>query len=92
MGEADLLALAPDRRTIVLVEVKTREPPAPGESPHPPPERNVHAEKRARLRRILRHLVRANHWDNRPQRIDVVAIDWPADGSKPEVRHHIDAI
>lgn len=88
MGEADLLALAPDRRTIVLVEVKTREPPAPGAAPHPPPERSVHAEKRAKLRRILRHLVRANHWDDRPQRIDIIAIDWPSDGRQPVVRHH----
>ena len=92
MGEADLLALAPDRRTIVLVEVKTREPPAPGAPPHPPPERNVHAEKRAKLRRILRHLLKANHWETRPHRIDVVAIDWPPDDGKPEVRHHVDVI
>lgn len=88
MGEADLLALAPDHRTIVLVEVKTRQPPGPNDPPHPPPERSVHADKRAKLRRILRHLVNANHWQHLPHRIDVIAIDWFADGRRPVVRHH----
>lgn len=93
MGEADVLCIAPDRRTVVLVEVKTREP-AIGEGPtlHRPPEASVHAEKRAKLRAILRHLVRANRWRNRPCRIDVVAIDWPRDGAEPVIRHHINAV
>ncbi len=93
MGEADLLCLAPDRRTIVLVEVKTRIA-SDGSSPFvaPPPEAAVHAEKRDKLRRILRHLVAANRWHDRPCRIDVVAIDWPAGGGKPNVRHHADAV
>lgn len=94
MGEADLLCVAPDRRTIVLVEVKTRLASAGGGSAFvaPPPEAAVHAEKRDKLRRILRHLVAANRWHDRPCRIDVVAIDWPADGGRPEVRHHADAV
>jgi putative endonuclease len=95
MGEADLLCLAPDRRTIVLVEVKTRILAEPSGNPDyvaPPPEASVHADKRAKLRLILRHLARANRWHDRPCRIDVVAIDWPADGSRPEVRHHVNAV
>lgn len=94
MGEADLLCLAPDRRTIVLVEVKTRitGPLAGATFVPPPPEASVHAEKRDKLRRILRHLVTANRWHDRPHRIDVIAIDWPADGGKPDVRHHVDAV
>jgi putative endonuclease len=94
MGEADLLCLAPDRRTIVLVEVKTRlcvEATTPGYIA-PPPEANIHADKRAKLRAILRHLVRANGWSDRPCRIDVVAIDWPRKGGKPVVRHHEHAV
>jgi putative endonuclease len=95
MGEADLLCLAPDRRTIVLVEVKTRIHAPPGGNPAyvaPPPEANVDADKRAKLRLILRHLARANGWQDRPCRIDVVAIDWPADGREPVVRHHVNAV
>ncbi len=96
MGEADLLCLAPDRRTIVLVEVKTR---IPGDAHDPsnarrPPEASVTSVKRAKLRQILRHLIAANHWHDRPSRIDVVAIDWPQQtgAGTPTVRHYPDAV
>ncbi|MFN7021585.1 MAG: YraN family protein [Phycisphaerales bacterium] len=91
MGEADLLCLAPDRRTIVLVEVKTRAIARGEQTAFLPPEAAITAQKRARLGAILRHLQRANRWTNRPVRIDVVAVDWPV-GGKPVVRHHADAV
>lgn len=91
MGEADLLCLAPDRRTIVLVEVKTRDIPAGRDAAFLPPESAITAEKRDKLRAILRHLRRANAWLDRPARIDVIAVDWFAHGP-PAVRHHPDAV
>jgi putative endonuclease len=87
MGEADIVALAPDRRTIVLVEVKTR---AAGgdDSLQFGPETAVTADKRNTLAAILAHLVRANRWGNRPRRIDVIAVEAPAAG-EPVIRHHV---
>jgi putative endonuclease len=94
-GEADLVALDPDGRTIVVVEVKTRRIPSallPGERrPTPAPELNVHSDKQRRLLAIARYLARANGWVGRPIRIDVVAIDWPARG-RPQVRHRRNAV
>jgi Holliday junction resolvase-like predicted endonuclease len=97
MGEADLVCVAPDRRTIVVVEVKSRRvgeaerDEQPGRA-QPAPERSVHWEKRRKLRAIARHLGRANGWTGRPLRIDVVAIEWPegsgSRGAKPVLRHH----
>lgn len=88
-GEIDLVALAPDRRTIVFVEVKTRA--VDGSAPAPPPEAAITARKRATLLRLAHDVSRRRGWAGRPLRIDVVAIDWPASGP-PIIRHHEDAI
>lgn len=82
-GEIDLLCEAPDERTIVVVEVKTRR--AGGRLP---PEASVHARKLATLRTLLRSVVAANGWHDRPRRIDVVAVDVPEKGS-PTIRHFV---
>lgn len=92
-GEADAFFLAPDRTTLVLVEVKARIIRAGHTTPFAPGEAAVDAEKLKRLRTILRHLQSANHWVSRPSRIDVVAIDWPeptpeCPDPEPVVRHH----
>lgn len=90
-GEADLVALDPDKRTIVIIEVKTRKVDrlvAPGQRRTTPlPELNVDRDKQRKLRSIARYLAKANRWTSRPIRIDVIAIDWPPQG-KPELRHH----
>ncbi len=91
MGEADLLCLDPDRETIVLVEVKTRQIAEGSDSAYLPPEAAITAEKREKLRKILRHLLRANRWASRRARIDVLAVDWRS-AEKPLVRHHRDAV
>jgi putative endonuclease len=92
MGEADVLAIAPDERTIVLVEVKTRRTPdSPGAFTSPPPEASITAHKREKLVTILRHLARANGWAGRSLRIDAIAIEWPSRG-EPVLRHHERAI
>lgn len=92
-GEADLVCLAPDRRTIVIVEVKARRRGASGArlSETVPPEASVHAHKRANLARIARVLARINGWGDRPLRIDVVAVEWPVSG-RPVARHLINAV
>ena len=80
--EADLVALTPTGDTIVIVEVKTRRGGA-----GPPPESAVDRRKR---RNLLRLGARRRHqWrsDGHGLRFDVIAIDWPANGS-PRVRHY----
>ena len=91
LGEADLVCESPDRRDIVICEVKTRLRGS-GRSPQGEaiaPEASVHARKRRKLAAIARVIARANGWQNRPVRIDVIAIDWPAGGGRPTVRHHV---
>jgi putative endonuclease len=85
-GEADLVCLAPDRRTIVIVEVKARR--TTGEdSAGPPPEAAITRAKRAKLLGVARAAARREGWLDRPLRIDVVAVEWPAKGP-PALRHH----
>ncbi len=94
-GEADLVCLAPDRRTIVLVEVKARRRgvSASAISENTPPEMSVHSRKRKNLARIARTLARINGWSDRPLRIDVVAVEWPAGKrAKPVLRHWVSAV
>lgn len=94
VGEADIVCEAPDGRTIVVVEVKTRlrgaDLSARGEAVAP--EASVHAHKRRKLLAVTRSLVRANGWDGRPVRIDVVAVEWPAGRGEPTLRHHQGAV
>lgn len=89
LGEIDLIARAPDRVTIVFVEVKTRS--ACSGTPTPPPEASVTARKRRKLLTLARQYAHRHGLSDRPLRIDVVAIDWPAAGA-PAVRHYIDAV
>ena len=93
-GEADLVCLAPDRSTIVLVEVKTRRrgtnKSLMGETV--PPEASIHQTKRRTLASVARVLATANGWTDRHVRIDVVAVEWPDDGRGPTLRHHIGAV
>ncbi len=88
MGEADIIAEAPGG-TIVLVEVKTRitDP----KKPAPKPEDQVGPAKKKKLQALLGHVSRANGWQQRKKRIDVVAIDVPKTGSEPTIRHFPDA-
>ena len=86
MGEADIVALAPDGTTRVVVEVKTRRRFA-GQSERSAsarPEESVTWRKRRTLRAIAMHLARANGW--RRVRVDVIAIEWGPLGAT--VRHH----
>lgn len=90
-GEVDLLCLDPDRHTVVVVEVKTRTVAEGEAAPFLPPEASITARKRRTLLKLARGLSRANGWDDRPLRIDVVAVEWPQ-GDEPSVRHHPGAV
>lgn len=89
-GEIDLIVLAPDKRTIVFVEVKAKRV-ADGSSAAVRPEASVHARKRAKLRLLAQQVARARGWQDRPLRIDVVAVEQPSRG-RPVIRHHENAV
>lgn len=93
MGELDIVAHAPDRRTIVAVEVKSRvrRADAPGASRSVAPEASVTARKRAKLLRLTDALAAANHWHDRPRRIDIVAVEFDESG-RAEIRHFENAV
>lgn len=82
-AEADLVCEAPDRRTIVIVEVKTR---AVHRRAGPPPQASVGARKQRKLVAAARYIVKANGWEDRPVRVDAVAVEWRA-GAEPTLRH-----
>ncbi len=93
-GEADIVCLAPDRTTVVIVEVKTRlRRGRGGLSDTVPAEAAVNADKRRRLGAIARGLARANGGSDRPVRVDVVAIDWPWNEGEglgaPRMKHYV---
>lgn len=83
--EADLVALDPDGRTLVVVEVKTRS------SGRIAPEEGLDASKCRRLRRLAEALVSRREHRGRDLRIDAIAIVWPPAGD-PEIRHYVDAL
>lgn len=85
-GEADIVALAPDRTTIVLVEVKSR---MGGDIR---PEVQITFDKQARLVRTLAALRRRHRWLDRPCRIDVITVHWPSQRERPTVRHWVNAV
>lgn len=87
-GEIDIVCEAPDGVTIVVVEVKTRvrRHGAAGASNAIAPERSVGARKKRTLRALARALRTANRWEDRPLRIDTVAVEF-RDDARPDIRH-----
>ena len=83
-GEIDLLAEAPDGRTLVVVEVKS------GSDDEIAPEVHVSLPKQRKLVSLTCQLVRRNGWTDRPVRFDVVGVVFRPDGSN-DVRHHVGA-
>ncbi len=90
-GELDLVCLHPDKRTIVIVEVKARRVRAGVEYTSPPPEAQLHAHKRRQLLRLTKSLIRSRGWIDRPIRIDLIAVEAPERG-RAVVRHHQSAV
>lgn len=83
-GEVDILAEAPDRNTIVVVEVKATR--ATGGDP--PPEVHVNTAKQRRLVALACQLARARRFTERPIRFDVIGVQLQPDGADAIVRHH----
>lgn len=87
MGEADLVCETPDGAGVVVVEVKSRARGVSERSDAIPPEAAVTPEKRRRLHAIAAHLRKCNGWQERPVRVDVVAVEFDAQG-RATLRHH----
>jgi putative endonuclease len=81
-GEIDLIALSPDDRTVVIVEVKTAEDPSAR------PELRVNRDKQKRLVALAAQAVRRYKLHDKPIRFDVVAVNLPPDAD-PIVRHYL---
>lgn len=91
-GEIDLITLAPDRRTIVIVEVKTRLAPAARTgSSQVAPEAAITRHKARKLLALAEAEIASGRWRGHPIRIDVVAVDWNPKGSH-DLRHYENAI
>ncbi len=80
--EADLVAVDPGGRSLVIVEVKTRS------SATPPPEAGLTRAKQVHLERLAARLKRRREYRGLPVRIDAIAIIWP-EGSEPDIRHYV---
>ncbi|MFG0257488.1 MAG: YraN family protein [Phycisphaerales bacterium JB043] len=88
VGEADIVCLSPDRKTLVVVEVKTR---TMSETSTTVPESGIDAHKRRKLVRVAHACARTLRWGDRSLRIDVVAVEM-REGEDPVIRHHENAV
>jgi putative endonuclease len=79
-GELDLVAV--DGRTIVFVEVKTRQS---GDAGHP--AEAVDAAKQRRLTRLAVTYLKRHRLLDYPARFDVVAVTWPDGQRRPTIEH-----
>ena len=79
-GELDLVAI--DGRTVVFVEVKTRESAKAGH-----PVEAVQTAKQRRLTRLAVTFLKRHGFLEQPARFDVVAITWPHDHRHPIIEH-----
>ena len=82
VGEIDIIAR--EGRTLVFVEVKTRE------ADDPMPEDQINADKQHRLTKAAKFYLGRYGTPPPPARFDVIAIVWPR-GREPQVRHTPDA-
>lgn len=80
-GELDIVALTPER-TLVIVEVKTRE-----NETLVRPEQAVDRAKQEQLFRIAAAYIKRYHLQNDPVRYDIVGVIWPDGKKKPLIRH-----
>jgi putative endonuclease len=80
LGELDLVAV--DGRTVVFVEVKTRESHQAGG-----PEEAITDEKQRRLTRLALGYLKRHGLLECPARFDVVAVTWPKGSRRPQIEH-----
>jgi len=89
LGEIDLVMEAPDKRTIVFVEVKTAESKP---DPRLAPELRVGSKKQQKLTALAANYLRKNGLIRQPVRFDVVGVNLPVDEEdEPQVRHYANA-
>ncbi len=88
-GEVDILAEAPDRRTIIVVEVKGSVIAADHRLSVRPEQRVGHRKQR-RLVALAGQVARRYGLTQRPIRFDVVGVELSRDAG-PVIRHHIGA-
>ena len=84
LGELDIVAV--DRRTVVFVEVKTRESLDGGG-----PEEAVTSEKQQRMTRAALGFLRRHGLLEHAARFDVVAVTWPSNERRPKIEHFVNA-
>lgn len=89
VGEADIVCMAPDNKTVVIVEVKAR---VAKDRDGPRPERNVGSKKQQKLRSVARSVARKYDLEDRSLRIDVVGVEFIENSKHPVVRHHPSAV
>jgi putative endonuclease len=80
IGELDLVAL--DGRTVVFVEVKTRQSQEAGG-----PEQAVDEAKQRRLTRLAVTFLKRHGLLEHAARFDVIAVTWPEDRRRPRIEH-----
>jgi putative endonuclease len=80
LGEIDLVAV--DGRTVVFVEVKTRQSRDAGS-----PADAVDAEKQRRLTRLAMAFLKRHGLLEYPVRFDIVAVTWPENRRRPTIEH-----
>jgi len=78
LGEIDIVAR--DGKTLVFVEVKTRQEDSPT------PEANVNSNKQHQITKAARYYLSRYGSPQPPARFDVVAVVWP-ENHEPEIRH-----
>ncbi len=93
LGEIDLLAVDPDGRTVVVVEVKSRRLDDAGRGADAlRPEVHVNQAKRHKLAALAVGELRRRKLTDRPVRFDVIGVDLPPGGrGRAVVRHHVGA-
>lgn len=85
LGELDLVCEAPDKRTIVFVEVKTAEA---DRDKRLAPELRVGQKKQAKITALAAGYLRSQGFTDRPARFDVIGVTLREPPKAPEVRHH----
>ena len=90
MGEIDILCLDPTNDCVVVVEVKAR---VRKSDATPRPESSITAAKKRKLRTLAKGIAARADCQGKRIRIDVVAVEFVSDQSKPiAVRHYESAI
>lgn len=90
MGEIDILCLDPKADCVIVVEVKAR---VRKSAATPNPEASITAAKKRKLRTLAKGIAAREDCRGKRIRIDVIAVEFAPDQSKPiAVRHYESAV